>query len=108
MEIADSGCAADIAEEALEFLEDWAKRKGINFTDHKDLINNEQVIARYQKEMDIHNEKFGKWERVKRFELTPDVWTIEAGHLTPTMKMKRRNIKEQYQYLYDRIYNEKI
>ncbi|SCY06715.1 long-chain acyl-CoA synthetase [Nonlabens sp. Hel1_33_55] len=92
----------------FEFLEDWAKRKGINFKDHKDLISNEQVIERFQKEVDEHNEKFGKWERVKRFELTPDVWSIEAGHLTPTMKMKRRNIKEAYQDLYDKIYHEKI
>ena len=92
----------------FEFLEDWAKRKGISFKDHKDLITNEQVIERFQKEVDEHNEKFGKWERVKRFELTPDVWSIEAGHLTPTMKMKRRNIKEAYQDLYDKIYHEKI
>lgn len=92
----------------FEFLEDWANKKGISFTDHKDLIANEKVVERFQQEVDVHNEKFGKWERVKRFELTPDVWSIEDGHLTPTMKMKRRNIKEQYQDLYKKIYNEKI
>lgn len=92
----------------FEFLEDWAKRKEIAFSNHQELIDNEQVIDRFQQELDTHNEKFGKWERVKRFELTPDVWSIESGHLTPTMKMKRRNIKEKYSDLYQRIYNEKI
>lgn len=92
----------------FEFLEDWAKRKGISFSNHQELIDNQQVIDRFQQELDTHNEKFGKWERVKRFELTPDIWSIESGHLTPTMKMKRRNIKEKYSDLYQRIYNEKI
>ncbi|KQC33507.1 AMP-dependent synthetase [Nonlabens sp. YIK11] len=99
---------AAIIQPNFEFLEDWANRKGISFKDHKDLVSNEKVISRFQKEVDQHNEKFGKWERVKRFELTPDVWSIEAGHLTPTMKLKRRNIKEAYQDLYDKIYHEKI
>jgi long-chain acyl-CoA synthetase len=41
---------------------------------------------------------------VKKFELTPDVWSIEGGQLTPTMKMKRKIIKEQYKDLYNKIY----
>jgi len=92
----------------FEFLTDWANRKGINYSSNKDLIENQQVIERFQQEIDTHNEKFGKWERVKRFELTPEVWSIEEGHLTPTMKLKRRIIKERYKNLYDKIYNEKI
>lgn len=48
--------------------------------------------------------KFGKWERVKRFELTSDEWSIDAGHLTPTMKLKRKIIKEKYKDLYTKIY----
>ena len=49
--------------------------------------------------------KFGKWEQIKRFELTPEEWSIDGGHLTPTMKMKRKIIKEIYKDLYDKIYN---
>ena len=43
-------------------------------------------------------------DRVKKFELTPDEWSIDAGHLTPTMKLKRRVIKEKYSALYTKIY----
>ena len=46
--------------------------------------------------MKILNKKFGSWEQIKRFELTPDIWSIDAGHLTPTMKLKRKIIKEIY------------
>jgi long-chain acyl-CoA synthetase len=92
----------------FEFLTDWAKHKGITFNDWKDLCNNERVIARFQKEVEEHNEKFGKWERVKAFKLTPEEWTIQAEHLTPTLKLKRRNIKARYEDLYHIIYGAKI
>jgi long-chain acyl-CoA synthetase len=92
----------------FQFLTDWAKHKGIAFENWKDLCNNERVIARYQREIEEHNQKFGKWERVKTFELTPEEWTIEAEHLTPTLKLKRRNIKARYQDLYIKIYGSKI
>ena len=89
----------------FEFLKDWAERKGLQIGGTmEEMISNPTVIERYQEEVDEHNEKFGKWERVKKFELTPDEWSIDAGHLTPTMKLKRRVIKEKYSALYTKIY----
>ena len=89
----------------FEFIQEWAKRHKITLEDSNDsIITNEAVIARIEKEIETHNAKFGKWEQVKRFELTPDVWSIEDGHLTPTMKMKRKVIKEKYIALYNKIY----
>ncbi|TSE06231.1 AMP-dependent synthetase/ligase [Aquimarina algiphila] len=89
----------------FEFLKDWAERKGLQIgTTVQEMISNQKVIDRYQEEVDEHNERFGKWERVKKFELTPEEWSIDAGHLTPTMKLRRKIIKEKYQDLYSKIY----
>ena len=89
----------------FEFVREWAKRKHIEVgQSNADLIGNEQVKARIQEEVDFYNQKFGSWEKIKKFELTPDVWSIEGEHLTPTMKLKRRNIIKLYQNLYDGIY----
>ncbi|MGB7785285.1 MAG: AMP-binding protein [Salinimicrobium sp.] len=89
----------------FEFLREWAKRKHVEVgTSNEDLISNSEVIGRIQEEVDFYNQKFGHWEKVKRFELTPDVWSVEGEHLTPTMKLKRRNIIKLYQKLYDKIY----
>ncbi len=89
----------------FEFLRDWAERKGLKVGDSfEEIIKDQKVIDRYQEEIDEHNEKFGKWERVKKFELTPDEWSIDAGHLTPTMKLRRKIIKEKYKELYSKIY----
>ncbi len=89
----------------FDFVVEWAKRKKLNLGNSKDeLIKNERLIQRVQEEIDLHNEQFGKWEKIKRFELTPDVWCIESGHLTPTMKLKRKVIKQKYIDLYNKIY----
>ena len=47
----------------------------------------------------------GKWEQIKDFEITPEEWTIEAGYLTPTMKIKRKVILEKYQNPFQKIYH---
>ena len=57
-----------------------------------------------QEEIDGFNDRFGKWEQIKRFELTPEVWSIELGHLTPTIKMKRKVIHQRYSDLVEKIY----
>ncbi|MCM4166412.1 Long-chain-fatty-acid--CoA ligase FadD15 [Arenibacter antarcticus] len=88
----------------FNFLRDWAKIHNIEVGDDKDIVTNEKVLARYQEEVDIANENFAKWEKVKQFRLTPDAWSIEEGHLTPTLKLKRKIIKEKYKILYNDIY----
>ncbi len=88
-----------------EFIAEWNKRKNKGLSSNPaELVNNEVLRDRIQKEVDFFNERFGKWEKVKKFELTPDVWSIEEGHLTPTMKMKRKVIKQKYLDLYNKIY----
>jgi len=88
-----------------EFVQEWAKRKNIDIGNtNEEMIKKPEVIERIQEEIDFYNQKFGNWEKVKKFELTPEVWSIEGDQLTPTMKLKRRNIKERYKILYNKIY----
>ncbi|MEN9489461.1 MAG: hypothetical protein RL494_1726, partial [Bacteroidota bacterium] len=90
----------------FEHLKEWAIANNISIGNtNEEIIVNPKVIERIQQEVDTLNEKFGNWEKIKRFELTPDLWTIPAGHLTPTLKLKRKVVLEKYQGLYDRIYN---
>ncbi len=86
----------------FDFVTEWAKRH-----DHiiNDVTTDLKLIFRVQEEIDRYNKKFGQWEQIKKFEITPDEWTIDAGHLTPTMKMRRKIIKEKYKNLFQKIYN---
>lgn len=89
----------------FDFIKDWATRKNINLGDTTaDISENPEVIARIQREVTQCNSNFGKWEQIKTFKLTPDVWSIDAGQLTPTLKMKRKVIKKIYTDLYENLY----
>lgn len=89
----------------FEFVKQWASRKGISVSSNEDVANNEDVKKRIQEEVDGINKKFGHWEQIKKFELTHDVWSVDGGEMTPTLKLKRKQIKEKYQKLYDNIYS---
>jgi len=88
----------------FEFVKQWAQRRKLNITDNKELVKDPKVITRIEKEVTKYNQQFGRWEQVKKFELTSEEWSVEAGHLTPTLKLKRRVIKEKYMDLYNLMY----
>ncbi|MFH7017522.1 AMP-dependent synthetase/ligase [Flavobacterium sp. FlaQc-47] len=90
----------------FEFVKEWAKIHKITLgSTDKEISENPDVIKRIDEEVEGINEKFGHWEKIKRFELTPDVWSINGGQLTPTLKLKRKIIKEIYKDLYLKIYD---
>ncbi|UCE69662.1 MAG: long-chain fatty acid--CoA ligase [Flavobacteriaceae bacterium] len=88
----------------FEFLFEWARRHEIELGGNLEAVNDPRVMERFQEEVDEANEQFAKWEKVKQFRLTPEVWTVDDGHLTPTMKLRRKIIRERYIDLYNDIY----
>lgn len=89
----------------FEYLRDWIEDEGHDIgTSEKEIAESEIVINRIQEDITKYNQNFGKWEQIKKFELTPEAWTIDAGHLTPTMKMKRSVIMKIYTDLYEKMY----
>lgn len=97
---------AAIVQLNFDFVREWQKLHGIPVDNtNEELISNPKVGERVQEEIEILNKKFGNWEQIKRFELTPDVWSIVGGHLTPTMKLKRKIVMEKYRDLFNKIYN---
>ena len=96
---------AAIIQPNFEYIKDWIQKNGLDIKkDNISITNSEIVKHRIQKEIDACNIHFGKWEQIKCYELTPNVWSIDGGHLTPTMKMKRDVIKKIYKDLYEKIY----
>ncbi len=97
---------AALVQPAFDFVKEWARRKGIDVGEtYEEIANNPKVKERIMQDINKFNKGFGKWETIKIIELTPEEWSIEAGHMTPTMKLKRRVIKDIYKDLYKRIYS---
>lgn len=90
---------------AYDFLREWAKRKEIDIAPgNKALVENPKVIARIQTEIDEYNELFGQFERIKKFELLPEEFSVEKGEITPTLKFKRKKIMEIHKDRVENIY----
>ncbi len=86
-------------------LKIWCQGKAIEWSDEKEMINKKEVKDRYKKEVTKYNAFFGQTEKITRFELLPNEWTVETKELTPTLKLKRRVIIEKYKDIIDRLFS---
>ena len=91
---------------AFPALKEWCRKNNIPDLPSDELIRNEKVQAFYKKIIDAFNEFFNHVEQVKKFELLPALWTVEAGELTPKLSLKRKVILEKYSKVIDRIYHD--
>lgn len=85
-------------------LRDWCKAKEIEYTTNAAMLRHPQVIEKYQREIDKYNQHFAQYEKVKQFRLLLNPWSIESGELTPTLKLKRKEIFKNNEVLIHEIY----
>ncbi len=91
---------------SFDALKEWCGRHGITYTTPEDVLKNEKVTERIQSDIDRLMERFGQWERVKNVQFLSTPFSIEAGELTPTLKLKRKPIMQRYESLIAKIYGE--
>ena len=96
--------AAALIRPDFAFLKDWCKAHEIPFTTNEEMIHNEEVKKRYDREVKKLNESLGEVEKVKKYVLIADEWTIANGILTPTLKVKRKVVMERYSELIDKMF----
>ena len=82
----------------------FLKNKTNFLDDFKNICEDKELLVKIDEEIKKINKEFGDWERIKRFELTPEIWSIENGLLTPTMKLKRKSILRKFIHLKEKIY----
>jgi long-chain acyl-CoA synthetase len=84
----------------------WAKQRNLIYRSHHDLLELPDVSAKMEREVMGMLRELAKYEMPKRVVLLDRDFTIEGGHLTPTLKVKRRAVEKTYQELIDRTYTE--
>ncbi len=70
-----------------------SKVKGLS---RDQILNNPTIKQLYDEAIKKFNEKYARYESIKRFKLLPNDWTIEGGEITPTLKLRRRIIQKKY------------
>lgn len=87
--------AALIAPDFL-YLKSWCEKHKIPNGSKELMIKNPAVKKIIESEIRKYNTFFGDPEQVKRWKLVPNEWTQENGQLTPTLKIKRNFLENQY------------
>ncbi|MBN2486889.1 MAG: long-chain fatty acid--CoA ligase [Bacteroidales bacterium] len=89
----------------FQFLHNWCSKHDVKYRDNFELIQIQQVIQRYQKEINELNKRLGQTEQIKRFRLVHEEWTTATGELSPTLKLKRRFLMEKYKPIINEIFS---
>jgi long-chain acyl-CoA synthetase len=87
-------------------LENEAKTMGVKFESHQELIADPRIRELFQNEIDRFNRNLDRQEKIRRFTLLPRDFTQEEDEMTPTMKVKRKNIDKKYRALIDAMYSD--
>lgn len=92
----DQKFAAAIVAPDFDLLKDWCQRHGVKAESREEMVADKVVLARFERVMDKYNAQLGNTEQVKRFHLVTDSWSVDNKMLTPTLKIRRKNIAAHY------------
>lgn len=90
----------------FEHLSSWCKVKGHTYSGPDEIIKNEIIIKRVQREIDEMNTPLDKTEQIKKFLLLNDEWSVNNNLLSPTLKLRRKRLEEKYKEVIEGIYTE--
>jgi long-chain acyl-CoA synthetase len=88
----------------FDALNDYAKSQAIPTSDRAVLLSHPQVQALFDAIVKKVNPNFAAFEQIKQFTLLPRAFAIEDNELTPTLKLKRRIICQNFQAEIDAMY----
>lgn len=86
-------------------VEGLATKLGVNASTTEELLGSDSFSKFMEEEVDRVNGMFSKFEKVGRFRVLPEDFTVESGELTPTMKMKRKVVNEKYADVIEEVYS---
>jgi long-chain acyl-CoA synthetase len=88
----------------FEYLKGWCTVKEIPFVSREKVTANPLIINRIKREVGRFNQDLGQTEKIKKFRLLPNEWSITDGELSPTLKLRRKFILEKYHQVIEEMY----
>jgi long-chain acyl-CoA synthetase len=85
----------------VDSLKDWASENGVT----GDPLAHGKTKALYAAEIEKYAKEFKGYERVRDFFFVAEPLTTDNGLLTPTLKLKRRNVVARYESDFKRLYS---
>jgi long-chain acyl-CoA synthetase len=95
-----------LAVPSFENLKKYAVEHKIAYKDIEELINNSQIKEMFEKRIEALQKDFSVFEKIKKFSLLSQEFSIEAGEITATLKLKRKVIQKKYKKIIDKMYED--
>ncbi|HPF69433.1 MAG TPA: long-chain fatty acid--CoA ligase [Candidatus Krumholzibacteria bacterium] len=89
---------------AFESLAEFARERKLAFADHEELIRLPEVVELYRRRIADQCASLAPFEKIRRFTLVARQFSMQAGEITPTLKVRRKVIAERYRELIERMY----
>lgn len=89
-----------------ELLQSYARLKGLELQTRTDFCRHPRITDLFERQIAERTKGLAQFEKIKRIALLDHELTAENGELTPTLKVKRRVINENYRDVIDRIYRD--
>ncbi len=89
----------------FDALRSWANSQGIQAADNEELCANQAVQDRVMADVEERCKHMPRYERVKKVALIPAEFSVDGGELTPTMKVRRKQVNDKYASQIEAIYS---
>jgi long-chain acyl-CoA synthetase len=91
---------------SFDGLKDWCKIKEIPYSDNHSMLSHPKVVEKFEREVEKANAHLAQYEKIKKIKVVAGPWTIDGGEMTPTLKLKRKNLMKIYEKEVHAIYRE--
>ena len=89
-----------------EHLKGWAEQKNLSYNSWEELLKSEEVINLINNEIEEKNKSLSSFETLKKYIISPREFSIESGELTPSFKVKRHVVTENFRSQLDSLYED--
>lgn len=91
---------------AYPLLEKYAAQKGIVYENREELMRHNEIIRLIGSRIEEHQKTLASYEKIKRFTLLPEPFTMEGRELTDTLKLRRPVVAQKYAEVIEAMYEE--
>jgi long-chain acyl-CoA synthetase len=89
---------------SFDALKAYAAQKKIIFSSNEDLVKNPEIIEFYRERIESQSEGLAHFEKIQKFKLMAEEFSLERGEITPTMKIKRKMIEKNFKEIINSMY----
>jgi long-chain acyl-CoA synthetase len=90
----------------FEAIKEYADSHKIKYNSVEELLDTKEIYDLFDKDMSQFQKKLANFEKIRKFRLLNKPFTIETGEITPSMKIKRKVVEDQYAHLIEDMYRD--